>query len=122
MTGGEIFLAMAGAVGLAEIVKTLVERLVRKKHYGIADKKDEFSALRERLDYNEKEINGLMKQQAINNRRIARMYNFIAEMVMQTCAKTGCKMRKIIEVNFDSFDEEWEQFEEKPQEGQDVEE
>lgn len=101
MTTWEIIGTVIGSLCLGEVLKIIVLRMFSKN-------RDDFATLRERLEFQEREINGLTRQQAINNRKITRMYNCIAEMLMQTCSKQGCKMRKIIDIDTSVFDDEWE--------------
>lgn len=120
----EFILGIAGALCVGEVIKLIIMKIFSKKKDSIAEKKDEFAALREMIEYNQQEINRLTRKEGANNRRIVMMYNFIAEMVMQTCSKANCKMRKLIDFDTSIFeDDNWEKegklFEENKQEAED---
>lgn len=120
----EFILGIAGALCVGEVIKLIIMKIFSKKKDSIAEKKDEFAALREMIEYNQQEINRLTRKEGANNRRIVMMYNFIAEMVMQTCSKANCKMRKLIDFDTSIFeDDNWEKegklFEENKQETED---
>lgn len=104
MTTGEIIIAIAGAIGLAEILKAVVDKLLSKRRDKTKNDNDEFSVLKKRIGFAEMEVNRLNRQQIENSRRISRMYTFMADMTKQTCAKKDCKMRDLIAIDFDSIE------------------
>lgn len=106
MTVVEIIVTLAGCVGLAELIRFLVAKLFSKKRDQVMTQKDEFSALRERIDYNEKEINRLNRSQISANRKISKMYSFLIDITKQTCSEENCALRKVVAINFDEFEDD----------------
>lgn len=106
MTVVEIIVTLASCVGLAELIKFLVAKRFSKKRDQVMTQKDEFSALRERIDYNEKEINRLNRSQISANRKISKMYSFLIDITKQTCSEENCALRKVIAINFDEFEDD----------------
>lgn len=105
MTVVEIIVTLASCVGLAELIKFLVAKRFSKKRDQVMTQKDEFSALRERIDYNEKEINRLNRSQISANRKISKMYSFLIDITKQTCSEENCALRKVVAINFDEFED-----------------
>jgi hypothetical protein len=106
MTIVEIIVTLASCVGLAELIKFLVAKRFSKKRDQVMTQKDEFSALRERIDYNEKEINRLNRSQISANRKISKMYSFLIDITKQTCSEENCALRKVVAINFDEFEDD----------------
>lgn len=106
MTVVEIIVTLASCVGLAELIKFLVAKRFSKKRDQVMTQKDEFSALRERIDYNEKEINRLNRSQISANRKISKMYSFLIDITKQTCSEENCALRKVVAINFDEFEDD----------------
>lgn len=104
MTRWEIFAIVATALGVAEVIRLVVEKLLNKKSNGIANTKDEFAVMKERQEFADKEITRLNRQQIENSRRISRLYTFLADLTRQTCSKKDCKMRDLIAIDFDSIE------------------
>jgi len=102
----EIIIAIAGTLGISEILHLIVSKLFSKKQDTIMTQKDEFEAIRERLTYNEKETNRLNRAQIMANRKISRLYSYLVDVTTKTCAKTNCALREIIAIDFDNFDED----------------
>lgn len=98
MTGMEIFLGVAGTLGLADLARITIEKFFSKK-------KDEFAILKERLDYNERELSRVTKEQAIDRRKISKMYAFLVRITPETCTKKDCKYRELICIDFGEFEE-----------------
>lgn len=105
MTTMEIIVAIGSAIGLAEIIRLIITKHFSKKQDKITEQKDEFSALRERLDYNEKELNRINENQIKSNRKISRLYNYITSLSKDTCAKKNCAYRQLVTIDFDDIDE-----------------
>lgn len=102
----EIIGALAGAVGLAEIVKLLIEKRFSKKRDNTKNQRDEFAILRERIDFNEKEINRVNRSQIAANRKMSRMYSFLVDFTKQTCSEENCALRKVVSIDFDAFEDD----------------
>lgn len=102
----EIIATILGTLGIAEIIKLIVEKKFSKKQDKIANDKDEFSALRERIDYNEQEINRLNKSQIKANRKIQKLYAFLIDVSKETCSVEDCPLRKIITIDFDELEDD----------------
>ena len=98
MTGMEIFLGIAGTLGLADLARITIEKFFSKK-------KDEFSILKERLDYTERELSRVVKEQATDRRKISKMYAFLVRITPETCTKRDCKYRELINMNFAEFED-----------------
>lgn len=104
MTGIEIGVTVAGTIGLADIIRIIIEKIFSKKKEKVENQKDEFSVLRERLDYNEKELNRLNKNQICDRRKISKLYAFLVRITPDTCTKKDCKYRELISIDFDEFE------------------
>lgn len=106
MSTMEIVIAIASAIGAAEVLRIIITKYFSKKQDKITEQKDEFSALRERLDYNEKELNRINENQIKSNRKITKLYNFITGLSKDTCSKKNCAYRQLISIDFDDLDGE----------------
>lgn len=104
MTTLEIIVAILGSVGLADIIKTLVDKHFSKKQDTINNNRDEFAVLKDRVEFAEKEIAKYSRQQMANNRRISRLYTFLCDLTLLTCSKEKCPMRDIIAIDFDAIE------------------
>lgn len=105
MTTLEIIVSILGALGVAEVIRLVVTKYFSKKQDKIVEQKDEFAVLRERLDYNEKELNRINQAQIKANRKISKMYSFLANVSKDTCAKENCPYRELIKIDYDAFDD-----------------
>ena len=109
MTGTEITFGILGTIGIADLIRLVIEKFFSRKKDHIHNQKDEFSALRERLDYNEKELNRLNKNQIAANRKISKMYSFMVRVTPNTCTKKDCNYRELISIDFDEFEDNGEE-------------
>lgn len=101
----EIIIAIAGTLGISEILHLIVAKIFSKKQDQIITQKDEFEAIRERLTYNEKETNRLNRAQIMANRKISRLCAYLVDITTKTCAKKNCALREMIDIDFDNFDD-----------------
>lgn len=101
----EIIMAIAGTLGISEILHLIVAKIFSKKQDHITTQKDEFAAIRERLDYNERETNRLNREQIMANRKISRLCNYLVDVITKTCAKKNCALREIINIDFDDLND-----------------
>lgn len=104
MTTFEIILAIAGSVGLAEVVRLIVEKILNKKHNTLNDKKDEFNNLKERLEFTEQQYENVQTEQAKMRVQLLQMYNIIIDMIQISCT-VDCPNRKLKEVDKKILDE-----------------
>ena len=108
MTGLEGFGVVAGMVGLAEVVKIVLEKLLSRKKETISNAHDEFQLLKDRLALAEKEIDKSQRESFANTRRISRLYTFLADLTLMTCSKQKCPMRDIISIDFAAIENDIE--------------
>lgn len=108
MTGLEGFGVVAGMVGLAEVVKIVLEKLLSKKKEHISNSKDEFELLKQRLELAEREIDKGQRESFANTRRISKLYTFLADLTLMTCSKQKCPMRDIIAIDFAAIEHDIE--------------
>ena len=108
MTGLEIGASIAGTIGFADLLRIIIEKLLSKKKEKVENQKDEFSVLRERLDYNERELNRLNKNQITDRRKISKLYAFLVRVTPDTCTKKDCKYRELICIDWNEFENDTE--------------
>ncbi len=97
MTGIEICVAIAGAIGLADIIRIIIEKFFSKKS-------DDFARLKERLEFTEKETTRLNKVITRTNMKVLRLYTMVTELVKKSCGK-NCPMREIVDIDLESLND-----------------
>lgn len=105
MTTIEIIATVLGCIGLGDIIKTVIEKHFSKKADNISNNRDEFAVLRDRVIFAEREVSRLDRQQIANNKRISRLYTFLADLTLMTCSREKCAMRDIIAIDFNSIED-----------------
>lgn len=107
LTTIELIVTIASAIGVAELLRILLEKLLSKKKDSLSNNKDEFSNLKERIEFNESQTNKLFKQQAIFRFQILKMYDVIADLVEWSCI-VDCPKRKTRDVDLEKLKDVYE--------------
>lgn len=107
LTTVELIVTIASAIGVAELLRILLEKLLSKKKDALSNNKDEFSNLKERIEFNESQTNKLFKQQAVFRFQILRMYDVIADLVEWSCI-VDCPKRKSRDVDLEKLKDIYE--------------
>lgn len=97
ITWWEIVVTGAGLIGLADIVRLVLEKVLNSKQ-------DSFARLKERLEFTERETTRLNKMVTRTNMKFLKLYALVAELTKKSCGK-DCPMRELVQIDLESIDE-----------------
>lgn len=97
VTWWEIVVAIGGLIGIADIIRLVIEKL-------FSNKQDSFARLKERLEFTERETTRLNKMVTRTNMKFLKLYSLVADLIKKSCSK-DCPMRELVDIDLDILDE-----------------